>query len=353
MDLLRLPAVLVATTKRNSTNFNETAGQTLKIVLVDRSDQGPMSRIVETACALYRRQSPDCVYEYVGLAAIKSGSCLATTDEGIVLVAVEEPDLSARKGGETGVRVAAESMAVAQQLASCAHRPRVFLVRRSDASGFSGMDSAAAVISRIAGILDDRLLLYDSTLPRIVKHSVMDARYWWTLIIGRAAIQLQALKSMLNEWEERLGGDGTMDPACWRAAMALAQLDKLSPLRDGMGERYSFVKLAQTLNLRQAVTSFRLSESDLRKVLSMLADLWIAASEDRSQRVNLPQRARENGFPRNQPVVAGLSDTQLPKRLYDACKALVVLKREELHDDTPFLLVRIPLTQIVRLKKQI
>jgi hypothetical protein len=324
----------------------------LKIVLVDRSHQGPMSRIVETACALYRRQSPDCVYEYVDLAAIKSGSCLATTEEGIVLVAVEELDLSARKGGETGVRVASESIAVAQLLASCAHRQRVFLVRRSDASGISGMDSAAAVISRIAGILDDRLLLYDGALPRLLKHSMMDARYWWTLIIGRTATQLDALKSMLNAWEERLGGDGTMDPACWRTAMALAQLDKLLPLRDGMGERYSFVKLAQTLNLRQGVTSFRLSESDLRKVLSMLADLWIAPAEDRSQRVNLPQRARENGFPRYQPVVAGLSDTHLPKRLYDACKTMVVVKREQLHDDIPFLLVKIPLTQMVRLKKQ-
>jgi hypothetical protein len=143
----------------------------LKIVLVDRSDQGPISRIVETACMLYRRHSPGCVYEYVDLTVIKSGRRLATAEQDIVLVAVEEPDLSVRKG-EIGVRIASESIAVAQHLASSEPGHRVFLVRRSDASSFSGIDSAAAMISRMAGILDDRLLLYDDTLRRIVKHPV-------------------------------------------------------------------------------------------------------------------------------------------------------------------------------------
>ena len=322
----------------------------MKIVLVDRSDQRPIPRIVEAACTLYRRQFSDCVYEYVDLAAIRSGGRVEAGEQDTVFVAVEESAFSVRKEGGTGAREASESIAVAQRLASRAQGHRVFLVRRSDASSLSGIDSAAAVMSRIAGILDDRLLLYDGALPRIVRHQVRDARHWRTLIIGRAAMQLESIMSMLNLWEERLAGDGTMDPACWRAAMALAQLEKLSPLRDGVGESYSFVKLAQTLNLRQSVTSFRLSESDLRKVLSMLADLWISASEDKSQRVNLPQRARENGFPSHQPVVAGLSDGQLPKRLYDACKAMSVVKRDSLHDGVPLLVVRIPVTEIVNLE---
>ena len=69
-------------------------------------------------------------------------------------------------------------------------------------------------------------------------------------------------------------------------------------------------------------------------------------SEDRSQRVHLPQRARDNGFPRHQPVVAGFPDAQLPKRLYDAFK-LLDIKREMLEDSVPVIVGRLPLTQII------
>jgi hypothetical protein len=218
----------------------------------------------------------------------------------------------------------------------------IFLLRHSDQHLFSGVDVIAAMISGMAGLLDDRVLLCDGSLAAVFEHRPANTRTRSMLVIGRSVESIRQLKAMLDTWGETLSGDGTMDQACWRACMALAQLDRLLPLPSA-GNRYSFGKLAQTLNLRAAVTSFRLSESDLRKVLSILADCWLVQGwDERAERANLPRYAREHGFSQHPPVVAGVTNEDLPKRLYDACRAMDLLQREPLNQQVARILVRAP-----------
>ena len=110
--------------------------------------------------------------------------------------------------------------------------------------------------------------------------------------------------------------------------MALAQLDRLRPLK---GTGYSFVKLAQALNLAEPTTSFHLSEGDLRKTLSRLTDRLIGPGEKGVERVRLPEYARKHEFPLNPPIIAGISEKEVPKRLYTACSSLQLERRASIN----------------------
>ena len=79
---------------------------------------------------------------------------------------------------------------------------------------------------------------------------------------------------MVNEWSMDQEAEPTLDPACWRTAMALSQLNKLEAII-GSPQPTSFSALANALNLSESVTSFRLNTNDLRRVLATLARRWL------------------------------------------------------------------------------
>lgn len=269
----------------------------------------------------------------------------------IVLVSMSEPALSSKPNGETEQRVACPSFSLAQTLAARSNELAIFLLRHSDQPPLVAVDVIAAMMAGVAGVLDDRVLPCDGLLPLLFDHHPITTRTRSMLVVGRSVDKLREVKTMLETWDQNLSGDGTMDQACWRAAIALAQLDRLLPLPSS-GDRYSFVRLAQTLNLRSATTAFRLTESDLRKVLSMLADCWrVPTGDERADRVRLPQYARDHGFPWNPPVVQGFSDGQLPRRLYDAARAMELLERDRLGGELSRVIVRVPNRLFKRLHK--
>lgn len=312
----------------------------MKIILVEASSGGPTARIVEAATT---QASGSAVHdEWERAAPAQALEKVAKHADGplTVLVSVGEENSSLRNG-PAGARLACKSLVLAQAIASRFSHLPVHLLRYSDAPALTGIDVVAAMVSGLCGVIDDRMLLSEGALAKVLAHRANDSRSRALQVIGRSTAATWGLVAMLQAWEQNLSGDGTMDLACWRAAMALAQLPQLLPI-PGLGDRYSFVKLAQALNLQTPITSFHLTESDLRKVLSSLADLWIESTADRSERVHLPRYARAQGFPQFQPVVAGVTDEELPKRLYDASKDIVLTADEPIEDGVPRAVVRLP-----------
>lgn len=312
-----------------------------KIILVDTSPTGPTGRIVEAAVAQGRKQSPQVAAEIEAVLPAQAYSKIANAPQHgvVVLVSTGEERLSGRQSDSP--RVACESLCVAQSLASNFPKVPVYVLRHSDMPALGGIDVLAAAVAGVAGVADDRVLLADGALEFVLSHPAQDRRTRSVLVLGRSAPAALEPPAMLQEWEQNLGGDGTLDVACWRAVMALAQLPQLLPIA-GLGDRYSFVKLAQALNLQRRVTSFQLSESDLRKALSSLADLWIQPSAHRSERVHLPRYARAHGFPQIQPVVSGITDEELPKRLYDAARTMIVENSGQSGHQVPRVIIRLP-----------
>ena len=321
----------------------------LRLFLIDQSDRGPTRRIVEAAVDAERRQRSSSVeLEVVSRSkAVKGLAGRGASD--VVLVSVGESQLSSSPQGNLS-RTACESLAVAQTLAGQVSGP-VHLLRHTDAAALSGLEVTAVLLAGSAGVIDDRLLMSDGVLRGLLDHQFEDARSRSMLLIGRSAGATRVLVEMLKMWSEELECYGTLDAACWRAAMALAQLDELRPLR-GPGDRFSFVKLAQALNLRSADTTFQLTENDLRRVLSDLADLWLPDPEDKPERLHLPNYAKANGFPSSQPAVSGIEDHELPKRLYEIAKQLVLVDRGVKDDEVPTVVVRVPRRQSTQRRRK-
>lgn len=234
----------------------------------------------------------------------------------IIFVSSGEPALSFKTSD--GRREACQSLALAQALA---REHRVYVLRHADASPFSGVEVLASAAAGICGLVDDRELLRDVVLPAITAHVARGPRHVSLLALGRYATAIDQLRLMLATWDEDAEWDPTLDMACWRTAMALAQLRELLPIR-ALGERYSFVKFARALNLERPQTGFHLSESDLRKTLSRLASLWLKNSRHPADRVRLPEYARANGFPEHLPVVSGVDEDQVARRLFEAAKGM-------------------------------
>jgi hypothetical protein len=337
---------LAATAQSKCPTLHTATAPLVKIVLIDKSNRGPTARIVEAASEIHRQNgNGDLDYQIVPPNQAVRTVTGADVKRTVVMVSLGESELSSRASGDAGPREACESLAAAHTLATLRPAPRVFLVRHSDLSSLTGVDVVAALMSGISGVLDDRILLYDGVLPALFKHSPEDRRSRSILVIGRSVAEARALREMLNAWDVDLKGDGTADVACWRAAMALAQLEHLLPLAGP--NRFAFTRLAEMLNTLRGTTTFHLSESDLRKALSSLADLWIGKAEDQAERAQLPRRARERGFPRCQPVIVGIRDEDVPRRLYDICKAMTLHELALAGEGgMGSLLVRLPLRQL-------
>jgi hypothetical protein len=347
---LQLRASLVATHSLSTHILQPAIGQRVKIILVDKSRSTPTAKIVAKAIDEFKsaasRHSGPISYEVISAAEcakkIRAEKVVGTT----ALVSSDEASLSTRTSEDGGLRRQCLSLELAQALS---RKNRAFVLRHSDTSPFSGVDVVAGVMCGFAGIIDDRELLRDNVLSCLTAHVSRDRRYASTLVIGRYATAVQELKAMLDLWNEDVEWDPTLDQSVWRSAMALAQLDELRPVR-GAGDRYSFVKLAQGLNLLRARTSFQLSQSDLRKVLSRLATLWIKANSHETERVRLPSYARSNGFPQNQPVVSGIKDEDLPRRLYEAAMSCEVSPVANV-DGVVQRLVRLPISFVNQVQR--
>jgi hypothetical protein len=321
----------------------------VKILLIDHELSGPTSKMVEGAVQQQsHRRGTTLEYELVRPAEVFKRLEPVGPEGAVILVSITEPALSMRQIGEKGQRVACASLSMAQALAARPKTPTVFLLRQSDQPPLSAVDVIAGMLSGIGGVLDERTVPCDGLLRALFDHRPIAARTRTIFVVGRSAETIRQVKNMLRGWDEQTGWDGRLDQACWRTAMALAQLDRLLPLPSA-GDRYSFVKLAEALNLRSALTSFRLSVSDLRKVMSMLAGYWnVPDGDQRTERIHLPTYAQKQGFPQHPPAIAGWSDEELPKRLYDAARAMDLIEREPISGQIPRILVRAPIRLLTR-----
>jgi hypothetical protein len=185
------------------------------------------------------------------------------------------------------------------------------------------------MLAGIAGVVEDRLLIADGVFDLVIDQKHLDSRGRIMLLLGEPATQLKKIKTVLEEWEA--ADDEGDDLGCFRLAMALARLDQLRPLR-GSGEPNSFVKLARALNLAVSKTSFRLSEGDLRRLLSKLANRLIGPDHEHRERTKLPEYTRRCGFSRNLPIIEGLPGRESAKRLYSATSSIVLELRGSAHE---------------------
>ncbi len=237
-------------------------------------------------------------------------------------VSVPESALSTYSGGPQTPRVACEPLRFAQSLVRSDIRFRVFLVQQ--ARTFTGIDVAAALLAGIAGIVDDRLLIVKGVLSFILSHKPFNRKGRTMLMLGETSGRFIKIKEMLEEWENDEHGNELGDFQCFRAAMALSQIDRLRPLRGPRDHMYSFVILSQALNLAESKTSFYLNKNDLRKTLSRLADRLIGLEHDHTERIRLPDYARIWDFPLNPPAIEGIDEKSIAKRLYNLYPAAQV-----------------------------
>lgn len=295
-----------------------------RIVLVDDKSRGPTARIFESAVLsvsdLPVTQRTKCACEVVPLKQAQRIRENLEPVETVIFVTVHETDLSYRPGLS---RVACESLQLAQSLIQLDLSLRVFLILPAGVADFTGVDTAAALLAGMAGVLDDRLLLGDGIFDSILSQANLNPHTRMMLMLGEPAKRLKRLKHTLDEWALSDEGTDALDLNCFRAALALAQLDRLMPLR-GQGDPYSFVKLAQALNLAQPFTSFRLSLGDLRKTLSSLTGRFLGFDRENFERLSLPDLARSREFPKNLPVVVGIPEPEIGKRLYAICSSVEI-----------------------------
>ena len=261
-----------------------------------------------------------------------------------IFVSVSDKVLSVRDDGLRAPRVACESLDLAQGLVQSNPRSRVILVCQAGISAFTALDAVASLLGGMAGLVEDRLLIAEGVLDSVLCLHHLDRKGRLMLMLGESADRLQGIQAMLAEWELDDEADDIVDLKCFRAAMALAQLDRLRPLR-GPGDPYSFVKLAQALNLAESKTLFRLSPGDLRKTLSKLADRFIGLESEHVERVKLPEYARKRDFPPNPPVIRGIPEREISRRLYLACSSIRV-ERQGLTNGVELWSARLPMEEL-------
>jgi hypothetical protein len=291
------------------------AKPTSKIVLVDDMPQGPTARILVAAASSSLLGRP---LEIITIEQAQHHIAAIDSRETTIFVSIPETALSSRSGDLRSPRIACKSLNLAQSLVQANGYLRVILVLPAGTSLFTGLDTVAALLAGMAGIVDDRLLIADGVLAHFLHHNHLDHRNRTMLILGDPAHRLQTMKTMLEAWSLDVESDEMIDTRCFRTALALAQLERLKPLR-GPGLLHSFDKLAQALNIEEPITSFKLSPGDLRKVMSKLADRLLSDEHEPTERLKLSEYARENGFPSHLPLVRGIPEKDVPKRLHKAC----------------------------------
>jgi hypothetical protein len=201
---------------------------------------------------------------------------------------------------------------------------KVILVNQPGDSLITGADAGAALVAGIAGIVDDRLLLTDRVLKSFLTHQRIHSRWETMLAVGETAGRLRNVKAMFAEWDEDDANDYSLYASCFKACMALAQLDRLNTVR-GQGRRYSYLQLARALNLAHTVTFFHLSEGDLRKVLSIIANRLIPSVDEGAERLHLPSYVKNKWeFPHCLPALNGITNREIYQVLYEVCRSVEV-----------------------------
>lgn len=314
----------------------------MSVVLIDNNGrQGTTAKMLEMAAQRELGIVPD-VYTIGRFRQIVNTVNVADSS---ILISVSESDLSVRRNSLGTPRTACESLQIAQSMVRRDINNKVILVSQPGASRITGVDAAAALLAGIAGIVDDRLLLSDGVLKSLYRHRHIDRRWRTMLAVGETAVRLRNVKDMFEDWDNDASSDTTQYAPCFKACLALAQLEKLKPIR-GQGHRYSFMQLAQALNIAKPETSFRLSVGDLRKVLSIVANQLLAADDDETERLHLPSYVKKKlEFPSNLPVVDGISEEDIYQVLYDACHWMQVSDRG-LTGNHPACAVRLPVKEL-------
>jgi hypothetical protein len=295
-----------------------------RIVLIDDAHHGATAKILAAAVA-DSQYSAQRTFETVTRQQARRSWMLDR--DAVVFVSISARKLSFR-GDNTGEqRTNFEAWAIAQWLARS--ESRVILVSEAGTSPFTGVDTAAAMLAGMAGVVDDRLLIAGGVFDLVIDQNHVGRRERTMLLLGEPAAQLKNIKNVLDEWEST--DDEGDDAGCFRVAMALAQLDQLRPLC-GSGESTSFVKLARALNMAAPKTSFRLSEGDLRKLLSRLANRLIGPDHEHRERIRLPDYVRKCGFSPCPLMIDGIPEKESAKRLYKATSAIALELRGSAHE---------------------
>jgi hypothetical protein len=235
------------------------------------------------------------------------------------------------------IRVPCIAIEKAQTILKSVSDVRLYLLVPSDPSAFSGLDIVAALLSGVAGIIDESSLVDPNTIRKIVDHE--PDQHWnrAMVLVGRhLQSNLMNLKDLVESWNSDDTVEDRFRLPSWRAAIALAQLEKLLPSFGG-GAVYAFTKFASALNMAKTKTLFEYHEDDLRKVLGILPrwlmkDEYLALGD--STLILLPDYARRAGFPRNPPAIQGLSDEDLSRQLYHAIQELEI-ELVEMGTDVP------------------
>jgi hypothetical protein len=244
----------------------------------------------------------------------------------VISVALPERELSHRASGTVAP---CRSLMTAQNLIRQISNIRVFLIPIPSVTPMTGIDVVASLLSGVSGIVDERGLIMPEVIQEIVRYNPVSRRSKSMLLIGELNTQLQAIKDLVDDWDSDETIPSTLDLAIWKAAMALAQLERLEMLI-GVGRSPScFSTLADALNLAEPVTSFRHNIDDLRKLLPHLARILVGEDHEPGERFKLPAHARDHGFPRHQPFIAGFDYATTSRKIFHALRKLEIRRMED------------------------
>jgi len=242
-------------------------------------------------------------------------------DPALFFVTVSESELSHKN--HDGQVVACRSLETARTIAAQNSKGKVFLIAVAAANELTGIDAVVAGLNGVAGIIDERGLILKEVVESTVHHVPNSRRRKSLMLVGELGSRITAMKEMLSDWEIDADSEPTLDLACWRAAIALAQLKRLEPIIT-VPQPTSYSSLANALNLNESATAFRLNSNDLRRVLSTLGRRWLGEGHDPPERLNLPRYARRSGFPRHRPVIIGLDHLKTDRQILSAFQNLEI-----------------------------
>jgi hypothetical protein len=186
------------------------------------------------------------------------------------------------------------------------------------------VDTLAWLRSGARGVIESSALVLPETIALVLQ------RPGQRVLLGEPAARFQKFhERVVDDWPS--DDEGDRDPLCFRAAMALAQIEVLRPA-PSRRRNYGFVQLAIGLNGHHETTAFSYNTNDLRRALARLARLWTPDDEVDApierlreelliQRIRLPAQARDAGFPVDLPILPGLERSAVSGELYRALQA--------------------------------
>ncbi len=323
----------------------------MKVVLVGNSRQDLASMMLQAGTYSYNRTHADnpLTVEFVPLEEYAEHQA-RNADSCLTCITVSEAELSQCRDALSTGREPCPSLAIAQAAIRNDESKRIVLVRSS--TSVTGADTAAAVLMGAVGIVDDRGLVSADVLDAVVRHQVNGRRHRSVLLIGEALPRLQKTQDMVREWNEDEEGNDAVDLNSWQACFALAQINRLEPIFGAGGQPYSFIRLADALNLAEGTTGFRLTQNDLRRALSTLAYRLLGPDHEQVVRGRLPDYVRTRGFPSVPPAITGIPHGEIVSRLYHVVQEVEISCQNDLNQ-LPRGVVRLPDSRFRRYSRRI